>query len=263
MHLNIIALFVALLGSYRQKIAYDLIVRCQYAFPLSAITDYALQAGIKCLTVIEFGVASGEGLMNMQKICQALSRRTGMQYKIYGFDTGKGMPKPIDHRDHPCTYAENDYKMDYEAVHSKLAPNVTLIIGDVRETVQAFEKKLNPKEPIGFVSVDLDYYSSTCDALNLFSFDDPTYYLPSVYVYFDDIALSYHNSYQGELLAINEFNSRMHLRKIEYHRFFPNRRIFKNALWVKQMFYFHVFDHPTRFRVQHSTKQRIIKNEYL
>ncbi len=59
-----------------------------------------------------------------------------------------------------------------------------------------------------------------------------------------------HNNYCGELLAVNEFNVENPLRKIERHAFFENSRIFRRALWLKQIFFFHVLDHPSRSRIQ-------------
>ena len=95
-HLNFISLLVYLFGSYRKKIDFDLIIRQQYAYSILKAADYAKEMAIKTISLIEFGVASGAGLINMAKIAEMIGKETGINFKIYGFDTGKGMPPAID-----------------------------------------------------------------------------------------------------------------------------------------------------------------------
>jgi hypothetical protein len=64
----------------------------------------------------------------------------------------------------------------------------------------------------------------------------------------------------SELLAIKEFNEENELRIIEHHKFFENERIFRRPLWVKQIFYFHVLDHPIR---NNKSTKKAITNPYL
>ena len=45
--------------------------------------------------------------------------------------------------------------------------NSKLILGDLKKTIPAF-KKLSKSSPIGFFAMDVDIYSSTKYALNLF-----------------------------------------------------------------------------------------------
>ena len=85
---------------------------------------------------------------------------------LVGFDTGKGMPKTNDYRDFPDKYTEGDFPMiDKEKIKSL---NAQLILGDLKKTIPTFKKKLSEKSPIGFFSMDVDIYSSTKYALNLF-----------------------------------------------------------------------------------------------
>ena len=76
--------------------------------------------------------------------------------------------------------------------------------------------------------IDVDYYSSTVDALKIFD-GPPDLYLPITIVYLDDIQLAHHNPFAGELLAVAEFNAQTSLRKICRHDFLENTRIFRNA----------------------------------
>src|SRR5262245_1610479 len=91
-HLNILAAFVWAFGSYRSKIHYDLIIRSNNAYGILKAADEAKRLGIKTVSLVEFGVAAGAGLMNMAKIASRVTRETDISFKIYGFDTGKGMP---------------------------------------------------------------------------------------------------------------------------------------------------------------------------
>src|SRR5215813_13419759 len=100
-HLNLLAFFVALFGSFRAKVNFDLIIRQQNAFPILHAADKARQAGLKRLTIVEFGVANGAGLINMCRIAASVEKTTGVGFDIYGFDTGAGMPAAIDYRHHP------------------------------------------------------------------------------------------------------------------------------------------------------------------
>ena len=63
--MNLISMFVAIFGSFRLKVDYDLIVRPQHAHGLLSAADKARRLGIKKLMALEFGVANGTGLMNI------------------------------------------------------------------------------------------------------------------------------------------------------------------------------------------------------
>lgn len=245
-HLNLVSLFVALFGSTRSKIEYDCIPMQHYAFGLAKASEIALECGVQGITVIEFGVAAGRGLMNLYSICELLSRETSLDYHIYGFDSGHGMPPPIDFRDHPDLYSKGDFPMGALMLQSSLPKNVHLVLGNVSDTVETFMEELPATHPIGFVSFDLDYYSSTMSAFKLLTDKNSAKYLPRVPVYFDDIAEESHNPWAGELLAIKHYNDQSENRKLSEMRFLKNARIFKNAWWLNQMYFFHVLDHERR-----------------
>ena len=96
LHLNLISLAVAIAGSTRAKIAFDLITRQHLAFGLLQVADDAREHGIKKVTAVEFGVASGAGLFNMCDIAKRVPTATGVEFAIAGFDSGKGMPPARD-----------------------------------------------------------------------------------------------------------------------------------------------------------------------
>ena len=263
-HLNALAVAVWLFGSYESKIEFDLVLRPQHAYGIMRAAQAARELGIRKVALVEFGVAGGAGLMNMAYVAERVTRETGIDFSIYGFDSGRGMPPPRDHRDHPEYYKAGDFPMDEARLRSALPKSVTLLLGDLAETVPRFVAALREDEPIGFVTVDVDYYWSTAAALQLFLAPDASVYLPLTTVYFDDIMLDHHNSWAGELLAIREFNEQSPLRKLEHHRFLENSRVFRNALWLKQTYFLHVMDHPMRgVHAAAAGDRRVLDNRYL
>jgi hypothetical protein len=261
-HLNLISFFIVIFGSFRKKVMYDLVLRPHHAFGILEAADEAKKQGLNRISIIEFGVANGAGLMNMIKISKKVTKTTGVVIDIYGFDTGKGMPPPIDFRDHPEYYNTGDFPMNKALLEEQIKGNATLIFGPINETLKTFIASLSVDAPIGFVSVDVDYYSSTKEVLNLFV-ADANLFLPLTYVYFDDIFMPHHNEKCGELLAIKEFNEHAPYRHIGLHPFFENQRLFKNANWVKQLYYCHVLDHEYRHKIQRNRKAYVLDNPYL
>jgi len=169
LHLNILSIFVALFGNYKTKIAFDLVVRQQYAFGLLKTAELAREQGLKSVTVIEFGVAAGAGLVNICGIAEKITRLTGVEFQVAGFDSGKGMPPARDHRDHPEIFSEGSFPLiDRGALMRALPQNARLILGDIEETLPSFLAGLSASSPVGFVAVDVDYYSSAKECLNVF-----------------------------------------------------------------------------------------------
>lgn len=162
-----------------------------------------------------------------------------------GFDGGGGLPPPIDHRDHPELWRTGYFQTDLDEVRRSLPPNGRLVVGDVRETAPAFVEQLTPDAPLGFLAVDVDYYSSASACLQVL-LGPPDRYLPTVGVYLDDIGSESANPWCGEMLALREFNDHNELRKIAPFPFLRQRRLFKNVNWIDQTFTAHIFDHATR-----------------
>jgi hypothetical protein len=172
------------------------------------------------------------------------------------------MPPPVDYRDHPDLYQEGDFGMDPAALRATLPPGTELHLGPLSATIPEFLATGRAQSPIGFVALDVDYWSSTVDALGLLK-GSPENYLPRAVVYVDDIALNEHNSASGAALAIREFNREMPRRPLEHHAFLENRRIFRRAGWIKQTMFLHVLDHPRRADLAPIATKRYIENPYL
>jgi hypothetical protein len=263
LHLNALSVPVALFGSYRMKVAFDLVVRQQYAFPILYAADAAKRYGYKRVTLVELGVASGAGLLNMCNIAARTTRATGIEFRIVGFDGGKGMPQAADYRDLPEHFQAGDFPMtDFAGLRRALPSNAELVIGDVADTAPAFATTLTQDAPLGFVSVDVDYYSAAKAALPILS-GAAENYLPLVPVYLDDIGVDGSNPWSGELLAVSEFNAEHAMRKIAPFTLLRSRRIFKNTQWIDRMFAAHIHDHPCRSPLHLRPTKRVIANEYL
>jgi hypothetical protein len=260
LHLNLISLAAAACGSFRTKVDFDLIQRAHYAYGLLTAADQAAEQGLEAITVVEFGVAAGEGLLNLCSIADKISRATSINVNIVGFDSGTGMPEPADFRDHPEEFQVGDFPMDHNKLRERLPPNCQLILGPVKETVPSFlASGLESSAPLGFAAFDLDYYTSTTEALRLLADAEPSKYIFLPILYFDDVVLPTYNRWAGELLAIQEFNDQQQHRKIERYRFLRSRRLLKNARWIDQIYLMHLFDHPWARRRR---EQRTMPNSY-
>jgi hypothetical protein len=196
----------------------------------------AASLGVSELIAAEFGVARGDGLLIMQTHAKAIQKETGIRFSVVGFDLGSGLPAPKDHRDHPERWKEGEFPMEEAHLRKKLLPITSLILGDVAETVPAFVAKQS--SPLGFVVVDLDYYSSTMSALRILTLPNRRI-LPLVPLYFDDIDLPENHCYAGELLAISDFNSHADDVKIDVWRGLKYETAFPESVWLDKMYMAH------------------------
>ena len=215
------------------------------------------------VTICEFGVSAGAGLLNLQAIAKKITNTTGVEFDIYGFDSGQGMPPPKSYKDHPEYYQTGDFPMNYEKLVEKLSStNTHLILGPISETMSEFLCKDFSGSPIGFISIDVDYYFSTVEALQVLK-SNATNMLPRVLVYLDDVEFLNHNSWCGEQAAVNEFTVEFPNRPIERHTFLRGHRIFKNARWIDHIYQCHVLDHPIRNDLNTNRPKATLTNPYL
>jgi len=199
----------------------------------------ALRQEVAEISVIEFGVAGGNGLVAMQEEAAAVEKETGIRVEVFGFDNGPiGLPRFIgDQRDHPDAWEPGDYPMDEAKLRSRLTPRTTLILGNIRDTVPAFVNE-GRAPPIGFISMDVDLYSSTISALDILSLPSAKM-LHRAFLYFDDIELTFCHRFAGELLAIDEFNQANEKIKIDRLRGFATDRPFPEKQYLKMMYVAH------------------------
>ena len=131
--------------------------------------------------------------------------------------------------------------MDVEGLKKQLK-KAQLILGMVENTVPRFID--SGAAPIAFVSIDLDYYSSTMQAFKILQADQARL-LPRIHFYLDDIMGFTFSEYNGERLAIANFNGSNDMRKISpiygLKYFLPTQHA--QALWTEQFYMAHIFDH--------------------
>lgn len=201
----------------------------------------ARNLGIQAISVIEFGVAGGNGLVALERVAEKVEEKLQLRVDVYGFDTGKGLPKPHDYRDMPNLYVESAFPMNVDKLKSRLKRS-RLHLGLVQDTVSEFIR--SGPAPVAFISFDLDYYSSTMQAFKVLEADSRVL-LPRVECYFDDIMGFTISEFTGERLAIAEFNRAHETKKISpifgLKYFVPPP--YASYEWVEKMYMAHIFDH--------------------
>jgi hypothetical protein len=234
------------MGTARQRERYGVLQRASYAYGLHRAANVARYFGYSKVTVCEFGVADGNGLVNMIEVAESLSRETGIGYRIVGFDTGEGLPEVSGYKDHPEIWSPGDFAgPGREGLLKRVAGRAELIFGDINETIQGFTDSITPDAPLGFIAVDVDIYSATRAALRCLG-GVPEKYCPAVGIYFDDVDFYFANRWCGELAALEEFNAGSEFRKIDRDRSLPGSRPVRDARWYRQMYVCHVLDHKAR-----------------
>lgn len=227
-----------------------------YTWGVMQGTHLAKVLGYDRISVLEFGVAGGRGLISLEKIAQRFESIYDIKMDVYGFDTGSGLPKPKDYRDLPNLYRKNQFHMDVVKLKKRLK-KAQLVLGLIEDTIGEFIQ--SSPAPVAFIAVDLDYYSSTVHALRILVSEEKII-LPRVYCYFDDILGRSCCEYVGEGLAIVEFNKSNEMRKIapisglKFHLPHP----FNNKNWVEKFFMAHIFDHQF-----YGNPDKLGKNRYL
>ena len=207
----------------------------------------AIQAkglGIMRISAIEFGVCSGASLVCIEKYSKEIEKLTGVVFDIYGFDIISGLPQSSDnYKDQIYFWHQGAFKTDLE----KLKNNVkisTLVIGDIKDTVKTFFDDYSPP-PLGFISFDLDYYTSTSAAFEIFS-SSQSNYLPRIECYMDDVSSFNELSAckgTGVMRAIEEFNEGKKSHKKIYKKELVSQfRRYKES-WNEKIYVFHDFNH--------------------
>jgi hypothetical protein len=216
--------------------------RPQYVWGVLQGAALSKVLGISRISVIEFGVAGGGGLISMERTAELTEEMVGIVIDVYGFDTGSGNPKLLDYRDVPFRWSEGSWPMDIQKLEN-LLHRAKLVLGHTGDTIAGFISS-NPA-PVAFAAFDLTMYSSTIEALKLFE-ADVSLLLPRTYCMFRSLLGSRGDQcdYIGERLAIQEFNTRYTMRKLCHmdglRYFIPNNY----GSWPEFFYLLHIFDHP-------------------
>ena len=243
--------------NFRTREHYGLIQRANYVYGMLRAADVAKYFGKKSTTVIEFGVASGAGLLNMIDVAPFIQKETGVTLRIVGFDTGKGLPPVEGFKDHPELWRSGDFAMeDRDALVRKISGRAEIIWGDISDTIGSFTETIDEAAPIGFISIDVDIYTATKAALQCLTGRSEKYN-PAISMYFDDVSFFFANEWAGELAAIKEFNVEREFRKISRDMSLPGPRPRLAASWYPSMYVCHVLDHEGRQRSRERQKLTI------
>ena len=212
--------------------------RNHYALSLLHGILQAQHCGYNKITAIEFGVGGGEGFASLIDAASRFRALFNIEIEVIGFDTCTGLPAIKDYRDHPEVWHAGQFVThNVQNLISQLPSWARLIIGNIADTLPLYMelfKKSNSR--LGFVSLDVDLYSSTVPTLEIFKLP-ANLYVPAVPMYVDDVNwLITFSKFTGEQLAIDEFNQQNTLRKIE------SKEIFE----IENFHVCHIFDHPVR-----------------
>jgi hypothetical protein len=234
---------------------WDIATRPEYLVGVLTAADQARRDHVPKICVAEFGVAGGNGLLELQKYAAAVENETGVEIAVYGFDTGTGLPVHCgDYRDHPDHWMPFDFPMDEGALRRRLMPRTSLIMGNVAETIPRFVAEIQ-QSPVGFFAVDVDLYSSAKKVLQLLVLPGKKM-LRRVPIYFDDTDLIFNHKFAGELLAIDEFNGESESVKIDIWRGMGRTRVFSDASWLHNMYMAHDLEAITGFQANRVPSRR-------
>ena len=199
---------------YSTKVKWDAVSRPAYGYGMLNAAKLAKALRIDKISAIEFGTASGAGLLEMEKAARLIFQETGVSIEIYGFDLMSGLPQTSDYRDQIYFWPPGLFNVTSDKFLKKLKAT-KIVLGDVSITTASFIETYKPAK-IGFISFDLDYYNSTKQAFEIFHFPQ-SHYLPRVECYMDDTG-SYEllsaSTHTGVLAAISEFNVETNQPKI-------------------------------------------------
>jgi hypothetical protein len=87
------------LFSYKWRLERNLVKRPNYAYCVYQGAQLAKRLNYKRCSVIELGVAAGNGLIDLEYHAEKIANELNIEIEVYGFDTGEGLPPPSDYRD--------------------------------------------------------------------------------------------------------------------------------------------------------------------
>ncbi len=231
------------IGSWEMRLRTGAVRRPHYAWCLHYAAVQAKGLGFRAMTVIELGVAGGNGLLCLCDHAREVRKHLGVEIRVVGFDSGGGLPTTSDVRDLHYLWPAGSFEMDRAALEKRLASRAELVLGNVSETIPRWHPPADA--PLGCVMFDLDLYTSTRDALPLLT---KTNVLPRIWCYFDDIsgypdmALT---EFIGEGAAVREFNNNPDRSTL--HDNVSPASIFAGTspeMWHRKMYIYHRLNHP-------------------
>jgi hypothetical protein len=108
------------LGSVSTRVAYGIFPYPHYAYGVYWAATLAVRLGIPRISIAEFGVAGGRGLIALESSSREIEEALGVGIDVVGFDSGRGMPEPVDYRDLPHIWNAGFYLMDEGKLRARL-----------------------------------------------------------------------------------------------------------------------------------------------
>jgi hypothetical protein len=190
---------------------------------LPAALAYTLekhQARERPLTYWEFGTGSGNTLQRALSVLKNYG-----DAEVCLFDSFKGLPPPTGSHDAHVTWSAGDFAFSTDYIRGVIRKN-GFPLDRVRFVEGFFEESLTPalaeslrSKPPAFVTLDLDYYSSTKAALD---FLQPLF-VSGCNVFFDDLWSFDGHPEHGQLKALREFNAANKRGQLVPNTIFPDR----------------------------------------
>ena len=229
---------------YDISLMFETMPRPHYGYCVYHAARMASRLGHERITVIEFGVAGGNGLVVLEDHAERIAREVGIGIDVVGFDLGSGLPEPKDYRDMPNVWQAGFYRMDVDRLKERLR-HAELFLGEVGAEIERFIAE-DWRSPVGALVFDLDFYSSTMSSFRIFDLPSDRI-LPRVFCYFDDIVhgdpIAGINQFTGQCLAIDDYNKARNIKKLAADRSLLAPRKYR-AQWHHQIFVHHDFSHP-------------------
>jgi hypothetical protein len=226
---------------------YDALPYPHYALGLQMAARHARHFGISGFTAAEFGVAGGSGLVNLVNHAAQISRLTGLTVDVTGFDSVSGLPAAHDWCDVPWRFNPGDYPCDLDTLGSRLDGRANLRIGEIASTLPRWLSEAHL--PLGFISIDTDYYSTAASIVQALNAASPERFVPIVSTWLDDIHLYAVPDFAGELAAIQEQSGAM--RRFSRAYWPAEWRPYSDRLWLRKLYELFVLDHPL---MRHQTR---------
>lgn len=183
------------------------LIRPVYYLGLDRAFRYAKKLGLEQFSILEFGVAEGNGILLLQTLAAAMREHPtfrSRRAKIIGYDTFEGLPQIESVRDGRSTWQTGDYPGDLARLRALVDPAlVQLEPGLFSESIPRTRETLAAYPPL-FVIVDCDLYAST---VSIFAALFPAHMPALSFWYFDDTNLNFYSEQVGEQAAIREFNA--------------------------------------------------------
>ena len=227
--------------SYKFRLEIDAFRYPAYSYGMYCAALQAKALNLNAISVVEFGVAAGHGLIEIETYAEQIFNEIGVDIKIYGFDSGIGLPASTNYKDQIYFWGQGDFKQDKKFLNAKLSKS-EIIYGEVSETTNKFFQK-DSIPPIGFIAFDLDYFTSTEAALKILNKEDK-YFLPRVECFFDDVGsteLLCACQETGVLKAISEYNETSDNQILRKMGLKASRRY--SAFWNEGAYVQHRFKH--------------------